>query len=446
MDRTDKGLQAALETSELERRALTKVKRYVLTYVVVGQLFYQLCRTNIGFAQLTMGQDLGLKAEAFGFASGIFAFSAFLMQVPAGLLLEKFGARRWLTFNMAAWGLVVVAQAFVANGTQLAVLRFLLGVFEAGFLPGVFVLISIWFRRKDQGTATAFVQMGLGISALIGSPFAGWILDKTFLGLTGWRSLFLIEGALAFLWALAALRILNDDPATTAWLDGEERQFMLRFLGEDQARKAESGAIVTSSLSTVLKDPRVLTLLAAFALSGWVAGTFIFFNPMLLKRVNAGVSNQTVGLLALFPYALSAAAAYFWGRHADKTERHWHCVLPCLVAAAGMLLYPLARTPLVATVCLSIVQIGNGCFYCSFWPSCNLVVGRQAIAKATALFQAGNLLCSFTAPIFFGWMLDRTRSPELGLDTAAGTMLLIFLLMNVFFYRYKAQQRTLAAA
>lgn len=436
-------MSSVTEFTHLERRALAKVKRHLLLYIIVGQFFYQLCRTNIGFAQLTMGKALGLRAEAFGFAAGVFAFSAFLMQIPAGLLLEKFKPRRWLTFNMAAWGLVVVAQAFVANGTQLTVLRFLLGIFEAGFLPGIFVIIGTWFKGRDQGKATAFVQMALGLSALIGSPFAGWILDKSFLGFAGWRSLFFVEGALTVIWALISFRILSDDPAETSWLDAEERGFMVRYLGEYQARKLSHGAIVTSGMGSILKDSRILILLVSFALSGWTVGTFIFFSPTLLKRAGVGVSNQTVGFLAIGPYVLSAIAAYFWARHADRTERHWHCVLPPLVCALGMILYTFAHSPLAAMTCLCIVQVGNGCFFVTFWPSSNLVVGKQAIARATAIFQAGNLLCSFLAPIFFGWLLDRTKSPERGLYAAASTMLMIFVLMNIFFFRYKAQQRKL---
>jgi len=436
-------MSTAMQVSEIEKRTIAKVKRHLLLYIIFGQLFYQLCRTNIGFAQLTMGKALGLKAEAFGFAAGVFAFSAFLMQIPAGLMLERFRPRRWLTFNMISWGLVVVAQAFVQSGTQLTVLRFLLGVFEAGFLPGVFVIIGTWFKGRDQGMATSFVQMGLGLSALIGSPFAGWILGKSFLGLAGWRSLFLVEGAVTVLWALVSLRILSDEPAETSWLEPEEREFMVRYLGEYQARKLSHGAIVTSGMGTVLKDSRILILLVSFALSGWTVGTFIFFSPMLLKRAGVGVSNQAVGFLAIGPYVLSAIAAYFWARHADKTERHWHCVLPTLVCASGMILYTFAHSPFAAMTCLCIVQVGNGCFFVTFWPSSNLVVGKQAIAKATAIFQAGNLLCSFLAPIFFGWLLDRTKSPERGLYAAASTMLAIFVLMNIFFFRYKAQQKTL---
>jgi ACS family tartrate transporter-like MFS transporter len=408
---------------------------------VVGQLFLQLDKTNIGFAHLTMGNDLALTAQAFGFASGIFALSAFLMQIPAGLLFEKLGARRWLTFIMMAWGLVGVAQAFVANAVQLTILRFLLGAFEAGFVPGLYILISLWFKGKHHGTATAGIQMGLALSGILGGPFAGWILGKSFLGLAGWRSLFFIEGGLTVVWALIALVILHDGPGKTSWLKPDEREFMANYLAEYQAQKVADGAIEKSSLWDALKDLRIVTLILAYTCAGWVASTFSFFLPTLLKRAGSGLDNQTVGFLSMGPYIVIAVVAFTWGAHADRTEktRHWHCVLPLLVGAVGILLYPIATVPLLAMLCLALVQAGNTGFFVNFWPTCNMVVGKKTIAKSTALINSGTQAGYFVAPVFFGWALDATGNTTLGLYACVGVMLLNFAIMNVFFFRYKAQ-------
>lgn len=438
---------AEIESSDSGRRTLAKVKRYVLTYIVLGQLFYQLCRQNVGFAQLTMSKELGLKAEAFGVAAGIFAFSGFLMQLPAGFLFEKFRARRWMTSNMAAWGLVVVAQAFVGNKVELVVLRFLLGLFEAGFLPGVYVLIHTWFRGKDQGVATSFVMIGLGLSAVVGGPFAGWILGKHFFGLSGWRNLFLIEGSASVLWSIIALQILNDDPATTSWLQPHERTFMLRYLSEYHADKSRHGLTVTAGMLGALKDARVWMLISAYIFSGWTTATFLFFNPTLLKAAGKGISNQYVGFLAMGPYIVGAIVAFIWGRQSDRTERHWHCVLPLLVSATGVLLYPIARAhPLLAMLSLALVQAGNVAFFVNFWPSCNLVIGKSAMAKAAALINTGTQIGSFIAPVYFGWALDKTGNTDFGLFTCVGVILLNFVIMNAFFFRYKAQLRASAGS
>jgi ACS family tartrate transporter-like MFS transporter len=439
-------MTASHEISEPERRTLAKVKRNMLIYIISGQVLYQLDRTNIGFAQLTMGKDLALTAQAFGLASGIFAFSAFLMQVPASLLFEKLGARRWLTSIMVAWGLVVVCQAFVTNAFELTVLRFLLGIFEAGFLPGLYVLISVWFRGKNHGVATSGIMLGLAISGVLGGPFAGWILDRTFLGLAGWRSLFLIEGGLTVIWALVALLVVNDGPEKTSWLKPEEREFMVKYLSEYQAEKAAHGAVEKSTFWGALKDVRIITLILSYFCAGWVAATFTFFIPTLLKRAGTGLDNQTVGLLVMGPYLLQAVVSFTWGAHADRTERHWHCVLPLLVSAAGILLYPLATLPFFAMLCMSTVEAGKVGFFVNFWPTCHMVVGKKTIAKTTALINSGTQAGSFVAPVFFGWAMDVTGNTNLGMYTCVGVLLLNFAIMNVFFFRYKAQVKKNAAA
>jgi MFS transporter, ACS family, tartrate transporter len=435
-----------VEVSEIERRTLAKVKLYMLTYIILGQLFVQLDRTNIGFAQLTMSNELAVTATAFGFASGIFALAAFFMQLPAGYLFEKFGARRWLTFIMVGWGLVAVAQAFVTNKTELIVLRFLLGALEAGYVPGVYVLVSRWFRGNNHGRAISGLQIGAASSGILGAPFAGWILGHSVLGLSGWRSLFLVEGGLTVLWALIALRILSDSPAKAPWLKADEREFLAGYIAEYQAEKAAGGAIEKASLWEAAKDLRIVALILAYTLAGWVSATFAFFLPSLLKVAGQALSNQTVGFMAMVPYIVMALVAFTWGVHADKTERHWHCVLPLLVCAAGIMIYPVAQTPWIAMLSMAMVQAGNTGFFVNFWPTCNMIVGRNTIAKTTAIINAGTHAGSFVAPIVFGYARDTTGSTTLGLYICVAAVLINFVIMNIFFFNYKARLRRQAGA
>jgi MFS family permease len=439
-------MSVSVEFSEAERHTLAKVKRYLFVYIILGQSFVQLDRTNIGFAQLTMSKELAITATAFGFASGIFALAAFFMQVPAAIFFEKLGARRWLTSIMVAWGLVVVAQAFVSNKVELITLRFLLGAFEAGFVPGAYVLISLWFRGDNHGKAISGLQIGAAAAGILGAPFAGWLLGQSFFGLSGWRNLFLIEGSLTVVWALIALSILHDSPATASWLKPPEREFMTNFLAKYQAQKVADGAVERSSMWDALKDLRIVTLIVCYTCAGWVSATFAFFIPTLLKTASGGVSNQTVGFLAMGPYFVMAVVAFTWGAHADRTERHWHCVLPLLVSAMGILIYPQATTPLVAMLSLAMVQAGSTGFFVNFWPTCHMIVGKKTIVKTTALINAGTQAGSFVAPIFFGWASDFTGNTTLGLYICVGVLLFNFVVMNGFFFRYKAQQKKLAAA
>ncbi len=441
-------MAATVEISPLEQRTLAKVKRYMFLYVLLGQIFYQFDRTNIGFAQLTMGRDLHLTGKAFGLASSIMFISMFLMQFPAGLAFEKFGAKRWLTFIMAGWGIVSFLQAFVTTGGQLSTLRFLLGIFEAGFMPGTYLVISIWFRGKNHGTAMSAMLAGIALAGILGSPYAGWVLGKHFLGLTGWRLLFLSEGLVTMVLALIGWFILADGPERASWLKPEERKFMVNYIGEYQAQKVASGVVEKSSVWAALKDFRIIMLFIGLSLSGFSAQVFTFFIPTLLKTVRAGTSNQYVGWLAIGPPLLYGIVAYTWGKHADRTEptRHWHTVLPVLVSAVAILLFPLAKVPLAAMLCLALVQGGTAGWFVNFWPVANMVVGKKTIAKSTAFINSGNMALNFLGPIFFGWTMDITGKPMLGMYTCFGVLLVTFVVMNVFFFRYKAQLRKTKAA
>lgn len=438
-------MSASVQASAVERRALSKVKWYLLIYIVMGQFLNQVSRVNIGYAQLTMGKDLALQAQAFGFAAGIFAVSAFLMQVPAGLLFQKFGPRRWMTFIMIGWGIVTFAQTFVQNGTQLAALRLLLGVFEAGALPGMVVLISIWFRDRDQGLAQSFIMIGLGLSGVIGGPFSGWILDKAFFGFTGWRMLFLIDGLLTVVWAILSLLIVYDSPEETRWLKPAEREFMSKYLSEYQIQKKAHGAL-DLSMWAAMKDLRIVLLMISYFCAGWISSTFAFFSPTLLQSVRHGVSNQYVGFLAAGPYLVIMILPAIWGRHADATgERHWHCLIPQLMGAACLLFFPMAKAPFIAMLVLCVEQFGNSGYNVNFWPSANLVVGRNTVAKTTALIHVANYMGQFVAPVFFGWSKDFSGGTKLGLYSCSAIFMLSFLVMHIFFVMYKHQQKKIAA-
>jgi ACS family tartrate transporter-like MFS transporter len=431
---------SSTEISGLERRTLAKVKRHMLLYIIIGQLLYKFDASNIGFAQLTMGKEVALTGKVFGLASGVVSLAAFLMQIPAAIAFERLGAKRWLTWIMIGWGLVVFAMAFIQNGAQLIGLRFFLGVFEAGFVPGIYVLISIWFKGKNHGVAISALMIGLAITNIFGGPFSGWILGQHFFGLSGWRNLFLIDGVLTVAWAVIGYFMVDDSPETARWLKPDEQRFMAKYLSEYQADKIADGALEKPGFVAAFKDSRILMLLVAFTLTGWVSSTFVYFIPTLLKMAGNGLSNQAVGFLSMGPGILIALVAYTWGQHADKTEpsRHWHAVVPLLVCAAAILLYPVAKTPVLAMTSLALVQAGSTGFFVNFWPAANMIVGKRTIAKSTAIINSGNLAGMFLGLTFFGWAMDVTGRPTLGLYTCTGFLLVIFLIMNIFFLKYKA--------
>ena len=443
-DKDSREARAIDAPGDLGRRVIGKVRIYLFTYIFLGQIFYQFDRSNIGLANLTMGKELGLSAQAFGFASGIFALSAFLMQIPASRAFTRWGPRVWLTGIMVAWGLVVVAEGFVTNGTQLTALRFLLGLCEAGFLPGLYVLMSLWLTDRNHGAAMATLQMGLAFTNIVGGPLAGWLLSHHLFGLSGWRDLFVIDGCLTVIWALLSLYFVYDSPEHAHWLNPEERAFMTRYLAEYEAEKKQHGSLERVRFRQILKDSNIRWLMLAFATTGWIASTFTFFTPTLLKRAAEGISVQYVGFLLTGPYIIYAIVAQVWGRHSDRTERHWHSLIPLVWSVLGILLYPVARTPLLAMLSVCLIQGGTVGFMVNFWPTANMVVGRATIARSTALINSGMQILSFLGPIYFGWALDKTGNTNLGMATCVAMLMLNFILMHTFFVKYKAQQSALA--
>lgn len=437
---------SAAEPSELEKRTLSKVTRYMLIYIIVGQFFVQVDRTNISFADEVMSAELAISATAFGFAAGLFAVGTFFAQIPSGLAFERFGARRWLTSIMAVWGLVVIAQAFVTSAPVLYVLRFLLGALEAGYVPGVFVLVSQWFRGTRHGMMIAGLQLGAASSGIFGAPIAGWLLDNPLFGLTGWRTMFVVEGSLTILWSLFALRILFDKPAETSWLKPDEKEFMTRHLAEYQNEKAASGAIEKSGFIDAIKDIRIAALMVAWMFAGWVSSTMAFYMPQLLRTAAGAVSNQTVGYMSVVPFFIMAVVAYTWGKHADRTERHWHCVIPLLVSAAGFVLYPFSTSGAMAIVAMALVRAGATGFFVTFWPVANMVVGKNTIVKTTVLIETANQIGNFIAPIFFGWARDTTGDTRLGMNVCVVVLMINFVIMNIFFFSYKTRLKKQQAA
>ncbi len=412
-----------------------------MTYIIISFFFWQLDRIDIGYAQLTMGKDLHLSGALFGLAAGVFSISALLMQFPAAICFEKFGARRWMTFCVLGWGTVSIGLAFVQTSTQLVVLRVLLGVFEAGCQLGMWLVIAIWFRGNKHGMANSWIQIGFALGGMIGGPYAGWILGHSLLGLVGWRSLFFVDGSITVIWGILALLIIYDGPEKARWLKPDERQFIIKYLADYQAQKAAEGALEKSSFWETFKDARIICLIFAFFFAAWTTGTVVFFMPSLLKTAGQGISNQHVGLLSVGVFVIQGVVAFTWGKHADRTEptRHWHCVMPLLVGVTGVLLFLVAKTPVVAMIAMALWTAGNCGFFVTFWPTCHMLVGKETIGKAIALINAGSLLGNFLAPIFFGWARDITGNTKVGLYVIIGVLLVNFTMMNIFFFRYKVQ-------
>lgn len=430
-----------MSTSEnapaVESSAERKIRQRLYLYLFAGSFFTFLDRANISFAQLEMGRQLGLSATAFGFAAGIFFVGYTFLEIPANVLLEKIGTRKWMTSIFFLWGVTTVLTGFAQNDTQLYILRFMLGVFEAGAFPGMIVMINYWFRSNSMGAATSVLLVGGGIAAALGAPFAGWVLGWDVMGLPGWRWLFISEGAVTCLWAFYTLTFIADGPEKADWLSQPEKDWVAKSLAEDRAANVRHGHSLNFWASLV--QPRILLFLLAYTLFGFCYWMMLFFMPTLIKTVGQALSNQTIGWLAFVPNVLGMLVLLYWGRHADaKNERHMHIIIPLGLAIVGFACFPAATTPLVAVIAICAAVMGLNGFQVNFWPAASMLVGRREIAASTALINMGAGIGGFLGPNFLGWSKDATGGFTFGMWAAVAALALALVIMHGFFARQKS--------
>src|SRR5215471_3196311 len=358
-------------------------------------------RVNVGFAALTMNKDLGFSPAIFGFGAGIFFFSYALFQVPANVIIERVGARRSVFCIMAMWGAISTANAFVQGPVSFYTLRFLLGVAEAGFFPGMIFYLTLWFPQAYRARFTASFMVAIPIASIIGSPLSGFILGMDGLaGFHGWQWLFLLEGLPACVLAFATLKLLPDRPAHASWLSGMEKTTI--------AESLFAGASVEDrDLWRALRDPRVLALgLWGFGIGAALYGTTLWL-PLIVQAM--GFSNRATGFVTALPYMLGMGAMILWGRSSDvRGERVWHVALPTLLAATGFITASLAQSDMVVLVALALAVAGMLATFGPIYSLPSSFRGGPALAGGIALFNAIDSLGGFFGPVIIGVLKEKT--------------------------------------
>jgi MFS transporter, ACS family, tartrate transporter len=358
-------------------------------------------RVNVGFAALTMNQDLGFSPAIYGFGAGIFFIGYFAFQVPSNVMLARVGARRWICLIVALWGAISAATAWVENATSFYVLRLLLGAAEAGLFPGLILYVSLWFPHAYRARFAATILAAAPLSSVIGGPLSSLVLGMNgVLGFHGWQWLFLIEGLPAFMLALAVLKVMPDNPARASWLSAHEKDIIAKRLArEDIAGDRE--------FWPALRHPRVLALsLAAFGEQSALFGLGLWL-PQMVQAM--GFSNQEAGLVVVPPYALSVVAMIAWGRSSDRRgERLWHIALPALLAAASLIVASLAPSDVVVLIALSLAVIGVESVLGPFWGVPTAFLGAMGAAGGIALVNSIGSLGGFVAPTVIGVLKEQT--------------------------------------
>jgi ACS family tartrate transporter-like MFS transporter len=413
--------------SEVAQRARRRIGRRLLPFLFLLYVIAFIDRMNVGAAALQMPHDLGFSEGVIGFGAGIFFFGYFLLEIPGALIVERWGARRWIARIMITWGMITVLMAFIRTEHQFYLVRFLVGAAEAGFFPGVIVYLTHWFRYQDRAKAVAVFYAANPISYIIGSPLAGLLLGISWLGLKGWRWLFIIEGIPAVLFGIITIFYLTDWPEKAPWLPADEQSWITSELKrEKEAKKRIRSYSIWEALRH--RDVILLTLCYFCAMTGSYG--IAFWLPTILKRIS-GKSDLTVTLLAALPYVAAFIVQQLNGWHSDRTcERRWHAALPvflCGVALAFAVVY--RANP---TVSILLFVVAGGAFYgfqpC-FWAVPTLFLSESAAAASIGLINAVGNLGGFVGPLVMGYLASRTHSFAPGLLYLAASLFVSGLLM-----------------
>lgn len=415
----------------LEKRTMRKVAWRLIPYLFLLYIIAYLDRVNLGYAALEMNQALGVTSEVFGMAAGIFFFGYFIFEVPSNVLLHRLGARVWIARILVSWGVVVVLTAWVQNGWQLYALRFILGVAEAGFFPGIILYITYWFRPHEQARAVAFFMTALAASSMIGAPVSTWIIDHIrWLGMDGWRWMFILEGIPAIVFGLITLFYLTDRPEAAHWLKEEERTWLIAALAQEESKKAP-----VTSMWDALKEGRVWYFsLIYFTLVVGLYGIG-FWMPTIVKALTESadgtfLTNTQVGLIVMIPYIFGGVAMVLWGLKSDKAgERRWHAALPAFIGALGLIGSGMFTDPFTAVFMMTIATMGIYSFFGPFWSYANAFLSGGAAAVGIAVINSIGNLGGFVGPYMIGYLKEFTGTNKAGLYFLSGSLFVSFLLI-----------------
>ncbi len=401
--------------SQLERQTVKKVGWRIIPFLFICFAAAYIDRVNVGFAALSMNQDLGFSSAIYGLGAGIFFIGYFLLEVPGNLIMAKVGARIWISRILVTWGIISACTALVHTPTQFYVVRFLLGIAEASFFPGMIYYLSNWFQTKDQAKAIAFFMMSLPVCNVIGSPMSTYLLSFTWLGWAGWKWLFILEAVPSVILGFVAFFFLTDKPEQAKWLEDDERNWLVKVLTAEKNHK--QGKKKYTVLQAFADRDILIMALAYFA---WMCGNYgvIMFLPTLVKHLSATMSNQAVGIWVMLPYTVAFLTMIFVGRHSDKTnERRFHVVACMIAGAVGLLasVYFADVSVITSMLLYTITVAGLYGAYCPWWAIPSSFMTEAAAAGAIAFVNSIGNLGGFVGPYGMGLIRDSTGSYTIGI-------------------------------
>lgn len=409
-------------------RTTKKVFWRIIPFIFLLYIVAFLDRVNLGYAALDMNKDLALASSTFGLISGIFFFGYFLFEIPSNILLHKIGARKWIARIMVSWGIVVILTAWAQSATHLYILRFLLGVAEAGFFPGVILYITYWFRAKEQARAFALFMTALAASNIIGAPLSTWIMDTiSWAGMPGWRWMFILEGIPAIIIGIITYYYLTDRPQEAKWLTKEEKEWLIQEIRHENEQKVGSKH---HSARDVLTNPQVWRL--SFIYLTLVIGLYGigFWMPTIIKSFSSILTNTQVGLITMIPYIAAGICMILWARRSDRSgERRMHTALPPLLGALGLIGAGMTTNPYLSVIMMSIATIGIYSFFGPFWSLPAFFLTEVSAAVGIALINSIGNLGGFVGPYMIGYLNELTGNMEAGLYFLSFSLIITSLLV-----------------
>jgi sugar phosphate permease len=417
-ERLARGGRQETTLTPIQESALKKATWRLVPILTFGYLFSYLDRTCIGFAGLTMKQDLGLTNTQFGAAAAWFFASYMLCEVPSNMALYRFGARRWIARIMISWGLVSAAMALVSGPWSLNGMRFLLGIAEAGFFPGVTFYLAAWFPREYRTRILAWFLVAVPLSSLVGAPLCGLLLQMDgILGLAGWQWMFIMVSLPATVLGFVVLKMIPDKPDDASWLTREEADAVIAM------RATETHDRAKSTLWGALSDRRIILLavvqfgftLAAYGISIWL--------PLIIQEYN--LSSLTIGFLAAIPYIFATAGMLLWARHVDRTGKKIGNMVLCLgLATIGLAAYLFSGSLVVSLIDLTLALVGVTAARGIFWAIPPRILTGAGAAAGLAFINSIGTFGGFVGPYMMGVFKDATGGFTTGIMAMAGVMVI----------------------
>jgi D-galactonate transporter len=403
---------AASTKSDIETSTIRTISWRLIPFLVLAYFFSYLDRVNLGFAALTMNADLKFSPLVFAWGAGIFFIGYFIFEVPSNLALERFGASRWIARIMVTWGIISAAMAMVSGEMSFYVLRFLLGVAEAGFFPGIILYLTYWYPAEYRARFLAAFAIAVPVSTVIGAPISGLLLGLDgMMGLKGWQWLFILEGIPSILLGIVTWFYLTDRPEKADWLTAEQKAWLKAKLDSEIATKQAAQHL---TLGQALSSPKVITLsLIYFGFVGALYG-MQFWLPTIVKAF--GLTNAQTGFVTAIPYLFGTIAMILWARHSDATrERVAHVGGPLLLTAAALAASSYISDPTITMIVLTFAAIGVFGTFAVFWTLPTAWLSGTAAAGGIALINSIGNLAGFGGPYLIGWVKDATGSTSNGL-------------------------------